>query len=323
MTTTQNVYQSKEKDIIPIFYACDDAFVKYTIVSLKSMIENASIDRNYKIHILYAEISDEMMDKLLELQNCSFEIVFVNVKAELEKIGKILPLRHYYSKTTYYRLFIAELFPEYKKAIYIDSDTVILGDISKLYDTDIKDNYVGACHEQAMVQHPDFGLYAEKVVGVDRNKYFNAGMILINCEQFRKNKLFENFLELLGVYNFIVTQDEDYLNVLCKDKVFWLHDGWNTEVFGKIPVKESEIRIIHYIMVSKPWHYKECRLKEHFWKYAKQTSVYALILEELENFSDEKKLRDAESAIALENMAKTEIAKPDNYFNIVNAKKLG
>ena len=35
--------------IVPIFYACDDAFVKYTIVSLSSMIKNASKDCKYKV----------------------------------------------------------------------------------------------------------------------------------------------------------------------------------------------------------------------------------------------------------------------------------
>lgn len=29
------------KKIIPIFYACDDNFVKYTIISAKSLIEKA------------------------------------------------------------------------------------------------------------------------------------------------------------------------------------------------------------------------------------------------------------------------------------------
>ena len=28
--------------IIPIFYACDDAFVKFTVVSMHSLIKNAS-----------------------------------------------------------------------------------------------------------------------------------------------------------------------------------------------------------------------------------------------------------------------------------------
>ena len=139
------------KQIIPVFYACDDAFVKYTIVSLYSMIQNASRDFHYIIYILHTEISDEMKQKVYKLANDCFEIQFVDVTNYLKSISDKLPLRDYYSKTTYYRLFIAEMFTEYSKAIYIDSDTIVQGDISKLYLIDIKDAYVGACHEQAMI----------------------------------------------------------------------------------------------------------------------------------------------------------------------------
>ena len=120
--------------IIPIFYACDDAFVKYTIVSLSSIIKNASKGHQYKVYVLNTSISDEMKNKLTELENEQFEIEFVDVSERLSAISKELPVRHYYSKTTYYRFFIAEMFPQYSKAIYIDSDTVVLGDISKLYE---------------------------------------------------------------------------------------------------------------------------------------------------------------------------------------------
>ena len=83
-------------------------------------------------------------------------------------------LRDYYSKTTYYRLFIAEMFTEYTKAVYIDSDTIVQGDISEFFNTDIKDAYVGACHEQVMIQMDVFGNYVEKVIGVS-----SAGEILV------------------------------------------------------------------------------------------------------------------------------------------------
>ena len=59
------------------------------------------------------------------------------------------------------------------------------------------------------------GTYVEKVLGVERDNYFNAGMLVINCEQFRKNHVLEQFMELLPMYNFVVTQDEDYLNLIC------------------------------------------------------------------------------------------------------------
>ena len=105
------------KQTIPVFYACDDSFVKYTIVSLSSMIKNASNGYDYRVYILHTEISEDMKKRTLELENEDFHISFINVSDRLEKISEKLPVRDYYSKTTYYRFFISEMFPEYKKAI--------------------------------------------------------------------------------------------------------------------------------------------------------------------------------------------------------------
>ena len=49
-----------KNSIIPIFYACDDEFIKFTVVSLRSMIDNASRDRRYIVHILNAGISEQL-----------------------------------------------------------------------------------------------------------------------------------------------------------------------------------------------------------------------------------------------------------------------
>ena len=149
------------KTNIPIFYACDDDFVKYTIVSIRSLIDNASRAYDYTIYILHTGISVEMQKETQELAQPGFRIVFTDVSEKLKSITSYLPIRDYYSKTTYFRMFIAELFPEYRKAIYIDSDTVVQGDISELYSTELGDCWIGACHEQAMVQTDHYGTYAE------------------------------------------------------------------------------------------------------------------------------------------------------------------
>ncbi len=310
-----------KETIIPIFYACDDAFVKYTVVSMHSLIKNASRDHKYVIHILYTEISDEMQAVVNKMADECFEIRFVDVTAYLQSISEKLPLRDYYSKTTYYRLFIAEMFQDYSKAIYIDSDTVVNGDISKVYLTDIKDAYLGACHEQAMVQRDEFGTYVEKVVGVSRYNFFNAGLMLINCEQFRLHFVLDKFIDYLHYYNFVVTQDEDYLNLICKDHVFWLDQRWNTEVFGTLPYPIEQAEMIHYIMTNKPWHYSDCRYGEYFWKYAKETEVYGELLAVLDSYSDEEKQRDAKSGDNLLALAVAEINREDNFLNRLNRDK--
>ena len=310
-----------KETIIPIFYACDDAFVKYTVVSMHSLIKNASREHKYILHILYTEISDEMKAVVNKMADECFEIRFVDVTQYLQSISDKLPLRDYYSKTTYYRLFIAEMFPDYSKAVYIDSDTVIRGDISKVYLTDIKDAYLGACHEQVMVQIDEYGTYVEKVVGVSRYNFFNAGLMLINCEQFRLHFVLDKFIDYLHYYNFVVTQDEDYLNLICKDHVYWLDQRWNTEVFGTLPHPVEQAEMLHYIMTNKPWHYEDCLYGEYFWEYAKQTEVYDALLAVLDKYSDEEKERDAKSGENLLALAVKETQREDNFLNRINRDK--
>ncbi len=306
------------KPVIPVFYACDDNFVKYTIVSLHSMIRNASTEEQYRVYVLHTGISDGMKEKVLALQTDNFEITFEDVTPYLHSIADKLPIRDYYSKTTYYRLFIAEMFPEYDKAIYIDSDTVVQGDISELYYTDIGDAYVGACHEQAMVQVDEYGTYVEKVVGVSRHNFFNAGVLLINCDQFRLHFVLDKFIEYLHVYNFVVTQDEDYLNLICKDHVCWLDQRWNTEIFGEIPYSIEQAKVLHYIMTSKPWHYHDCRHGDVFWRYAKETCVYEEMQAILAAYTDQERERDRISGEKLLQLAVSETNREDNYLNRIN-----
>ena len=102
---------------IPIFYACDNNFFKYTVVSLTSMIANASKRRHYEIHILHTDITAENQAIAKRLENKQFSISFDDVTEYLHSIKDKMPIRDYYSKTTYYRLFIADMFPDLKIAI--------------------------------------------------------------------------------------------------------------------------------------------------------------------------------------------------------------
>ncbi len=306
------------EQIIPVFYATDDSFSKFTVVSIHSMIKNASRRFKYKIYILHNGISDGMREICESLGDECFEVIFADVNSYLESIDDRLPVRDYYSKTTYYRFFIAEMFPEYDKAIYIDSDTIVQGDISEFYNTDIKDAYVGASHEQAMVQVDEYGEYVEKVIGISRYNFFNAGVLLINCRQFRLRFILDKFTQYLHTYNFVVTQDEDYLNLICKDHVYWMDQRWNTEIFGNIPYPIEEAKILHYIMVSKPWHYYDCRHGDIFWSYAKETPVYEQIKQILRSYTDEERERDRASADALLALAVSETARDDNYLRRLN-----
>lgn len=307
---------------IHIFYACDERFLKYTVVSLTSLRENASKACRFVVHILHTDIGEASKKKIRKLNSERFCVVFDDVSSYLLTFKDKLPIRDYYTKTTYFRLFIAEMYPNIKKALYLDSDTVILGDVAELYATDLGENYVAAAVEQVMVQNDVFGKYVENTIGIARNKFFQAGVLLINCKKFRKEYVLEQFTDLLQSYRFVVTQDEDYLNVICRGNVKYFGAEWNVQTYGTALCDEKNFRIIHYVMTDKPWHYPNARYGDYFWRYAKQTPFFEELKADAEAYSDAERAKDAASAARLLEIAKEETARQDNYLNAVVRKNL-
>ena len=309
------------KPVIQIFYAFDENFLKYVVVSLYSLMENASSAYEYNIHLLHSGLSDKSKKLINGMAHNGFKFVFEDVSDYLSSLSHELPLRDYYSNTTYYRLFIADMHPELDKALYIDSDTIVQGDISKLYNTDISDRYLAACHEQAMVQVDAFGTYTEKCIGISRYNFFNCGVLLINSKEWRNHLVLNRFMGLLHQYDFVVTQDEDYLNLICKDHVLFLDQKWNAETMFELPCPIDEVGIFHYIMFEKPWHYRECPFSDIYYKYAKKTVVYNEILKELNSYSPENIIKDKKGYENLIALAVKEADNPNNYLNFINKKK--
>ena len=310
----KSLSQYGKKAEIPIFFACDEGFVKYTMVSMKSIMENADRSRKYHIYILHMGITEATQAKVLAMADEEFAIDFVDVTDKMKSIADKLPIRDYYSNTTYFRLFIPDMFPQYRKALYIDSDTIVVGNIAELYDHKLGKLYAGVCPDRVVAQTDILGDYVEKVLGVKRTRYFNAGVMLMNCSQFRENHLLDEFLEMLHVYLFVVAQDQDYLNLICKDQVLYMEPKWNAQVFGELACPEEEVGLFHFNMAAKPWHYEDCRMAEYFWKYAKMTVDYDAIKEGLANYTDEQRRNDSVSGEKLIRLAVSEINREDNYL---------
>lgn len=310
----KSLSQHGKRAEIPIFFACDEGFVKYTMVSMKSIMENADRSRKYHIYILHMEITEATQAKVLAMADEEFAIDFVDVTDKMKSIADKLPIRDYYSNTTYFRLFIPDMFPQYRKALYIDSDTIVVGNIAELYDHKLGKLYAGVCPDRVVAQTDILGDYVEKVLGVKRTRYFNAGVMLMNCSQFRENHLLDEFLEMLHVYLFVVAQDQDYLNLICKNQVLYMEPKWNAQVFGELACPEEEVGLFHFNMAAKPWHYEDCRLAEYFWKYAKMTVDYDAIKEGLANYTDEQRRNDSVSGEKLIRLAVSEINREDNYL---------
>ena len=305
--------RSKE---VPVFFACDDGYVDYMTVCMRSLIANTSLQNEYRLYVLHTDISEQHKEQIRHLERQNVTIEFVDVSTPLSRIEKKLSLRDYYSNTTYYRIFIPNLFPEYDKVIYIDSDTIVLKDIALLYHYQLGDNYIGAIRDQLVLHEDIFGDYTEKVLGISREAYFNAGVVLLNCHQFRKRNLLKEFIDLINTYSFVVAQDQDYLNTICKEHVRWLDGRWNAQTSRKVLYADDQIALLHYNLASKPWNYEDIPYAEYFWKYAKQTECYDRLRERLSKVNEENLKKDLSSGRNLLHLATEEIANEHNYYRV-------
>ena len=300
-----------KKTVVPVFYAVDDNYLPYLTVSLTSLKRNADKDCQYLVHVLTAGISEEMQRKLIECEEKNVRIQCVNVSEKMEEVKNSLHLRDYYTGATYYRIFIASMFPQYEKAVYLDCDTVLLGDISELYKIELGENLVGAIPDGAVAVVPEFRAYTKDVLGIEAENYFNAGVLLMNLAQFRKERFYEKFCSLLGQYRFKVAQDQDYLNVICRDKVTYIGMEWNRMPIGD--KGDALPKLIHYNLTMKPWHYEDILFQEYFWEYAKTTKYYDRILQDLKGYTQDKKDADANAEKALIALCLEEIDRENNY----------
>ncbi len=315
----------ESKKEIPVFFAIDDNYAPFFTVALTSLLDNASHDYFYKIYVLTTSLRREYAERLRfivdDMSADYASIDFVSVREEMEKSSGNFHLRHYYSRETYCRIFIPRVFPQYDKVIYLDSDIVVTGDISELYNTDLGDNLVAAANEEVMVDYEVFGNYVEKALGVDRHDYFSAGVLLINAKVYREEKIEEKFINLMNKFKFRVTQDEDYLNVLCKDRVVKLNIGWNKSAYKTEGFDEKELKLIHYKINWKPWHYDNILYEDYFWKYAKETFLYDQILKIKAGYGPDLVERDKNQFNELVKMAEEDIVDPNNYWNTMQREK--
>lgn len=291
-----DIHQNATKEI-PVFFTTDDQYIPYLDIAIASLIDNASKAYKYRIIVLNTGIKQENIDRITLNQREGFTIDFVDISEEVADIKARFKDVYHFSVVTYYRLFIASLFPQYDRIVYLDCDLVVLGDIAELYHTDLHGSIFGAGPEQFVQNTPEFRLYAEKALGVDPSGYINAGVLVVDMEQFRKYRIEEQFVDLITRYDFdLLDPDQAYLNYLCRDHIHILPNGWNKEPLA-LPC-EGDLNIVHYALYKKPWQYDDVMYGEYFWKYAKNSPFYEEIRKRKNEFSD--KDRDEKAAVARE-----------------------
>jgi lipopolysaccharide biosynthesis glycosyltransferase len=312
------------KVTIPIFYAIDDGYSKFVAVSIKSLIMNANNNYNYDINVIYENLSEENAKKLKSLETDNVKIILTEMNQNLSMITDKLGnrLREYtFTLTIFFRLFIPVMFPNYDKCIYIDADTVIPGDISRLYNEDLGNNYLGCIVDKSTIDNEILASYFEEVVGIPRDKYINSGVLLMNSKKLRELKIDEKFLDLYTKYGFdVIAPDQDYINSMCYGHIKYLSDIYDAMPNPNNKEVENPV-IIHYNLFLKPWQYENVQYYDYFWKYAKFTPYYDEILEIKNSYTDEDRKKDSEWMDLMVSRAESLVGTQNTLKNVFESGK--
>ena len=245
-----------------ICYATNESFAQYMAVSITSLLEN-NASHSVVVHILHSDLGEATTARLK-----MFESHYKNAKIQFHKIDDSrfekfgLTIEHI-TKETYFRYMIAEVLPNIDYVLYLDGDTIVNGDISELFDTDLTNCY---CAGVSDIYIESVGY--KKMLGID-GLYINAGVILFNLDEMRRTNIAEKLFKLTSENNFKY-QDQDAINVVFNGKIKELDCIYNFKRAHQkaFPEKVPSAKIVHYVGPNKPWRkFTLNRLKKLYYIY--------------------------------------------------------
>lgn len=293
-------------DCIPVVFNSSEQYFPYLYVTLASMLDHISAERNYDITILSAGISKENKQRADQLQkkkeNCS--IRFIEIKPLLDSLH--LFVRDHYNPIIYARLILPELMQNFgEKLIYLDSDLIINTDIAQLYDlVSFRDEFVAAVRDIGMitVYHSKGRLekkYLDQYLHLKYpDNYFNSGVLVFHLQLFRETYPVDFLLHYATKQKWI-GQDQDIFSTLCDGRALLLPQEWNVmiqfmhtdqDLRGRATPQKLKKRymlarknpkIIHYIENKFLLMNPPCDLFWYFWKVARKTPYYELLLDRM------------------------------------------
>ena len=224
------------------------------------------------IYIIYSDLSIENLT-LLEIICDDFNYKLKSIKIDASMFDGAPEMGHL-KLETYYRLAIPNLV-QAKKVLYLDCDIYINGNIKDIFNINL-DNF-----PVAAVKDPGFQPL-EKLKMSASASYFNAGVLLINLEYWRKCNLSKIALEFaINNIEMLSYADQCALNAIINGNYYSLKNIYNFQS-GHILIGDNEqlgelknSRIIHFTGSFKPTHFlNKHPFKEEYMKEFRFTPDY-------------------------------------------------
>lgn len=270
---------------IPVALATDNNYIPL-VATLMSLIKSANKGTFYDIYILidnmFLKETREAIEHNFGKYKGQCSIIYKNVGHTFDGVSSKYER---ITRPTFYRLALPDLLNE-DRCIYLDTDIIVRSDLGDLYNTPLDGCYV------AGARHPGFILSAGKeefcktICLPDIEQYINAGVLVFNLEEMRKDDLVRRFLALIP--KDFPTQDQDIINRVCYGKMAFIPFKYNVmtqcadwcvedyrNIYSEVELKEAWNKpgIIHYAHAVKPWNCTDCVFMDYWWKICRSNRI--------------------------------------------------
>lgn len=298
----------REPNEISIVMSCDDNYAMYTSVAIQSIIEHTIVG-HYTIYILNEGLTENTQDDLLSMATNRVHIKCINVKKYIQQYPRELFYTHsHYSMAIYYRLFISDIFKQFKKVIYCDVDAVFCTDPAWLYKQDLEGKLIAAVKDPGIVYEISRGstYFAKELQLKNPYNYFQSGILLFNIPFMLQFDFTHKCFEVLKKLKTPKLPDQDVMNIVCEERVLFLDASWNVlsnmlhwypDFAQKVPQSVFTAYVhalqnpnfLHFGGKDKPWIDICLPKAKTWWQYAKKTPFYEQILAKFLDILDQKK----------------------------------
>lgn len=208
--------------MIPIVFICDDNYAMPTAVAITSIICNSKKSTEYKIYVLGLNLQLDNIEKLASLSrdNCVVEVMQVEL-SEAQK--KVVQKRERVSRAALFKFELPNMFPQYNKLLYLDSDTIIQDDLEEFFLTNIVGYYAAVVSDTMTIRGINGHL---KKIKFKPKVYFNSGVLLLNLEKMRRDDIPRRLLDY-RINGENVFMDQDALNVVFNGNVLLISPYYN------------------------------------------------------------------------------------------------
>ncbi|WP_418210491.1 glycosyltransferase family 8 protein [Bacteroides zhangwenhongii] len=204
-----------------IVCCCDSNYLQHVAVLLCSMYENNRNLEDVCIHLITIHVKKEEIIRLdKQLQQYGWFFKQYQIDDIKERIGVEIPPT--ISIASYIRLFLPSILDiSIKIVLYLDCDIIINGSILPLFEQELSNYYIAGALDVGTKKS------AQKI-GLINDFYYNAGMLLINLDLWRKEHLQDKCIAFLRECGGCVYHhDQGLINRICMGGKLTVSPEWN------------------------------------------------------------------------------------------------